>query len=91
MSPIPDPAERHDLPMVCTCGPERAAAGEALYQRVKAALSRGSEKLRAHEVTDRSFVDDLLLSLLVDRRRGPAGAAVLGAVGAPRGHRDRPR
>ncbi|UOY01639.1 hypothetical protein [Blastococcus sp. PRF04-17] len=66
MSPVPDPAERHHLPMVCTCGPERAAAGEALYQRVRAALSRGSEELKARPVTDRTFVDDLLLSLLAD-------------------------
>ncbi|WP_324273781.1 hypothetical protein [Blastococcus brunescens] len=66
MSRTGDPAERHHLPMVCTCGPERAAAGEALYQRVKAGLARGSTELRAREVTDRTFVDDLILSLLVD-------------------------
>ncbi len=63
---LTDPAERVDLPMVCTCGPEKEATGEALYQRVRAGLSRGSAELSAREVSDRSFVDDLLLSLAVD-------------------------
>jgi hypothetical protein len=62
--------------MVCTCGPEQEAAGEALYQRVKAALPRGSAALKAREVTDRTFVDDLLLSLLADH--GAVVDAILG-------------
>lgn len=52
--------------MVCTCGDERSAEGEALYRRVKDGLSRGSKELLPHEVTDRSFVDDLITSLLWD-------------------------
>ncbi len=63
---VTGPAERVDLPMVCTCAPEKEAAGEALYERVRAGLSRGSSELRPRKVTDRTFVDDLILSLLAD-------------------------
>jgi hypothetical protein len=63
---VTEPAQRVDLPMVCTCGPEKDAAGDALYERVRAGLARGSSELRAREITDRTFVDDLILSLLVD-------------------------
>lgn len=75
-TPEPDPAESHHLEMVCTCSEEGAAAGPALYERVKAGLSRGSAKLRPREVTDRSFWDDCLLSLTVIVRSGPPGAEV---------------
>ena len=61
-----EPAESHHLEMVCTCSEEGAAAGAALYERVKEGLTRGSAELRPREVTDRSFVDDLLLSLSAD-------------------------
>jgi hypothetical protein len=55
-----------NLPMVCTCGDENRAEGDALYQRVKEGLSQGSEELIPREISDRSFVDDLITSLLWD-------------------------
>lgn len=73
--PVPGPAERVDLPIVCTCGAVRAAAGDALYHRVKERPSHGSRHLRPRTVTDRSSVDDLVLSLSPTMARPSRGSS----------------
>ncbi len=75
---MPDPIVSRHLEMVCTCSDEAAAAGAALYERVKEGLSRESAELRPREVADPSlvdpsFVDDSLLSLSVDFRATARG------------------
>lgn len=66
-TPEPDPAESPHVEMVCTCLEEgSAAAGAALYERVKEALTRGSMEPRPREVTDRTCWDDCPLSLSAD-------------------------
>ena len=62
-----------ELPMVCTCTPEGAAAASVLREAVKARLLAGSASLRPVEVTDANFLSALCTSMRWDWSANVAG------------------